>query len=533
MKNVTETACLRRLYSDRPTIIARAARAMSESTSFSADTRPTPAPPCLADTLAWLATPLANSLQDEFAAQSMHLRELSRHTPPALIRTTALDTLYTRSLAASLALAQSFTDSRPPVSRKVKNALRAAQSVLHELALTLLSTLNDVEAHLVRGLGQPAELTLWRALHILDKHFLLSALASNSPGRDTWLTLHRIFTTAQARGLADAHVADAPQSIRDAYFSCILLSCAQPATLSAREILFVVDYLARHNALTDPPEESNPVFTIEPWRDTPISLTARQSANSTNEPPSIRFSCKRLTARLRVEEAALSGNISAHQLNLPEFAATPAGRSLLRRLSERWSAPARRRFPRRRQGYRALLLGGLDNLIALFRTPNAAPPPASQWIIINESPDGYAVMHVSGETTGLEAGEIAALLNETGDCWQICLIRRRQSENQEHLELGLQILATTADSTTLLQLPPTPHQQRHGALLLPHLPPLRSHETLVTASDALPDPPNHFLLMIEKTNLAVREMRSTAILERSERIAIFSIEEAAEPPATD
>ena len=54
---------------------------------------------------------------------------------------------------------------------------------------------------------------------------------------------------------------------------------------------------------------------------------------------------------------------------LPGFAASPGGHGVLRRLATLWGHPAKRKFPRRRQSYRADLCSGLDRLWQLLRHP--------------------------------------------------------------------------------------------------------------------------------------------------------------------
>jgi hypothetical protein len=75
-------------------------------------------------------------------------------------------------------------------------------------------------------------------------------------------------------------------------------------------------------------------------------------------------------------------------------------------------------------------------------------------MVTNESPDGYALMHMSGQTDDVRIGDIIALQavdEQTGmsQAWHICIIRWAISENPEHIELGLQILAPSATAVEL------------------------------------------------------------------------------------
>jgi hypothetical protein len=84
---------------------------------------------------------------------------------------------------------------------------------------------------------------------------------------------------------------------------------------------------------------------------------------------------------------------------------------------------------------------------------------------------------------------VVAIRTDSDQNWQICLVRWALSENPEHLELGLQILAPKAVPAILAQ-------PSHGTgdtgtehlrvLILPAIPKLRSGQTLVVATGALP-----------------------------------------------
>ena len=228
---------------------------------------------------------------------------------------------------------------------------------------------------------------------------------------------------------------------------------------------------------------------------------------------------------LRNQLDSLESGAPPAQIGLPEFAAQAAGHGILRRLIAYWGNPGKRRFPRRRQSYRAELCCGLDNLWQVFRETPGLPVETSHWMVINESPDGYAVMHVSGNPGAIAAGDIAAIRTETSDRWQTCIVRWAISENQEHLELGLQILASKAIPATLtLQLPGKEETEKLPVLILPSVPPLRPLQMLVVPPGVLDTEPKHLVLMIEKRNLELREVRNTALDEQNSQIEIFSIE---------
>ena len=155
---------------------------------------------------------------------------------------------------------------------------------------------------------------------------------------------------------------------------------------------------------------------------------------------------------------------------------------------------------------------------------DAANVETSNWMITNESPDGYSIMHVLGSTLGTSVGDIVALRPENGSKWQVCIIRWAQSENQEHLEFGLQILATDAT-------PPcsSPHRKTEPTKPIlgnslpssspdPATPPRRNAHH---PSGLLEEQPAQLVPCRRKGNIEVREVR-TRLNEQNGQIEVFS-----------
>jgi len=124
----------------------------------------------------------------------------------------------------------------------------------------------------------------------------------------------------------------------------------------------------------------------------------------------------------------------------------------------------------------------------------------------------------------LSVGDIAAVRTGGEQNWQICLVRWAVSENPEHLELGLQILAPRAVPAILAQPSDALGTQHLRVLILPEIPLLRSSQLLVVASGALPKQRQKLILVIEKGNLVVREVKRTNIDEQTGSVDILSIE---------
>lgn len=479
---------------------------------------------------AWLDAPPPLNTTDDLPPLLSHLATLraSQVTPEQ--RASVLERLYTRSDSVLRTLLPTLSNAALPIpiSRKTRQLIRNLQNLLRTLAEDLLAAHNsDDGGQTLYGPRQAADLNLWRCLYALAQHLLISNLAASPAAVGIWQQLHQTYDTARRLDLV-SHVPEGVSgTLQNIYFSAVLLASAQPASFTSREVDFVAAYLEHFADQIDlvpinASKKTAAAFWIDPALDAAAFACSRKSAPP--ETSVLYFSCARLAALLRKQLAALEAGETPRQINLPDFAGTPAGRGVLRRLITYWGEPGKRRFPRRRQNYRSVLCVGLDSLWRLFQEGNEAGVETSSWMITNESPDGYAVMHVSGKTRGMSVGDVTAMRTETGESWQICIVRWALSENQEHIELGLQILATRAVPAFLALPAEASNGERLSVLILPQIQALRATEMLVVPSGALDNQPGKLILVVEKENIEIREMKSTHLDEQNSQIDVFSIE---------
>lgn len=495
-------------------------------------------PPALAETSAapmgiiaiveWLALPAHGDLGQELGTLKGHLLAMEDMAASAQQRHRVLDQIHERTVAAVAKLTPELDEAGLPLPRKLRILVKAAQDLLELLARHFLATLQDqVDDHLVKGLRQPPEVALWRTQFLLERHLLISALVAAPAVVGIWELVHRTYQLALARGTHTEAPPGSPTSQQQEYASTLLLACAQPASFNARELGFIADISRRHGQrlefLSATDERHRGLFWIDPSRDSPaVALTRRLPPPETAV---LWFSCDRLAHFLQQQLQALESG-SKTGVDLPEFAGSLTGRSVLRRLIRFWGTPARRRYPRRRQSYRVTLHAGLEPLASLLRGPLLEGEEGSTWMITNESPDGYALMHLSGAAEKLEVGDVVALKPENHPPgrggWQACIVRWALSENPEHLEIGLQILSPQALPATIAL--PGDHASTHPhVLVLPAIPGLRPNDSLVAPTGLLPDNQGSFILLVERDNLEIREVRATSMDEQTGRVEIFSI----------
>lgn len=467
----------------------------------------------------WLSTPLAEPADDALQLLHDHLTTLRNSSATDLERAELLDRLYTRSSTIIGHLIVSLQDVALPVPRATRELVHSLQGLLEALIddrLVVTDTLVESERNL----------SAWRNIKSLAQHLLIGDLVAAPAGAGIWGQLHHTYATARKANFADYTPDGETNSLQHIYLSALLMGCAQPDSFTSREIAFIAGYLQLFAHRVDAPSEfaleSASAFWVDLKRDSPAFPCARKTA-----PPetSIRyFSCEPIAALLNHQLDALNAGHTASQTELPDFAATPAGRGVLNRLAVYWGTPGKRKFPHRRRNHRAEVCTGLSSVWQLFHHETTTPPDVSSWMITNQSPDGYAIMHLGGTTGNLAVGDVTAIRSESEAAWQICLVRWALSENQEHLEMGLQILAPRAVPATLTLRSAVTGLAQLPVLLLPDAPPLRSAESLVVPSGALDGAERKLVLMMDQDKISVREMCATHIEEQTSSVEVFVIE---------
>jgi cyclic-di-GMP-binding protein len=489
---------------------------MPEPTAFSFPDLP----PMLQPLLAWLSGSRREGLPEELEAL-LQLLETLRHADLAGEPHTQLLNLLAAQIQQLIEPQfEQLPDVSLPVPRRVRRLTRAMQEVLQALAQDYLDLADQA------SIGRAARLPLLvEAMRCLTQHLLISDLVAAPAGLGIWQKLHATYhqgQTPDGRGESD--------ELRHLYAGALLLASAHPASFTSRELLFIAAYVDRQAAAlqisTVPPEQRHDMFWIDPSRDLPAQAQSRRMAPS--DTPLYYFTCEAVAEQAQKHLNALEQGIDAAQLGLSALADTPSGQGVLRRLGNLLGNPAKRRFTRRRQSYRAQLCPGLGSLWQLFSDPEELPEDISHWMITNESPDGYAMMHLAGKTSRLHVGDVVALRPEIegeDEQWQICIVRWALSENPEHVELGLQILAPNA-IPALLSIPShTTQEAPISALLLPEIPHVRPQQTLIVPAGTLnlDNRRRKLVLLVEQENLSVREIQTARVDEQNARIEAFTI----------
>lgn len=481
--------------------------------------------------LDWLA--LAHSRQEASEPDQLYRQLLLlRDTPiPSGQNVRLLDLLYRQAERIIEAERPLLREVSLPISRRIRQRVRVILKLLETLTQDYFNTLSELFDPQNKALSRAPQTTLRRIMHCIAWQIRINYLIASPPGMGLWQQAHAAFGTARRLGLADSMGPRGEASIQQIYTNSLLAAIAQPASFSGEELELIGQYIERTGispSLTaTPPADSTSVFWVDLDKDFPAHALTRRIPSA--DMRVMYFSCDAIARKLHEDLALLRQGIDASAIQLPPLADSRAGKSVLRRLENLWGQPGKRKFPRRRQSYRTHLCAGFSNLWRLHRTPGGEAE-LSEWMVINESPDGYALMHVSGHTHRLRVGDIAAI-QPTGEhaektpIWHICIVRWALSENPEHIEVGLQLLASHATAAQII-LPGAAAAQNISALILPEAPPLRPRQAMIVQTGALKDDRRRIVVLVEKDNLEVREMQPTSLDEQTSRIEVFSVEAA-------
>ena len=444
------------------------------------------------DILAWLAAPIPSDPMQDLAPLGRHLAALDRAQLDSPRYHRILDIFYDRTHRLSQQVKSRLREASQPLGRELRAMASSLIETHGRVAAGYERVLKDAGERLAHNKRRNPAFIAGRALRCLGEQLETSGMVAASTPPDLWLRAHAL--AREAREHYEPTSTVVPGVSLDAinlYKAMLALAAAQPEGFSPSEIALAGEYLAQFSAAAElrteaPPEDDNAWYWVDTERDMAPVPHGRRIPPRHGE--LIYCSFQRLARMLGEQVSALEAGMPAGNLRLPERAAEHAGRCALKRLQAHWSAPPHRQHARRHINYRAQVCIGLNELWQLLEHGEApqgvqtGAPHATEWMVLNESAAGFAVMHVAGAVEGLAQGSAVALREAPGKPWSICIVRWMKSENPEHIELGLELVAPAARSVQLLFRNGDTGQSPTPGLLLPALPALRDHPALLAPS---------------------------------------------------
>lgn len=482
--------------------------------------------------LHWLESEPADAVEDDLAALRAHL----------------LDAFGGAGLGANAEVLRALAERIGDIGARLRPLLVARQLpvevALFEANEQLCVLALDVATAIAGVAGSPGvarsgagdELCEY-AIGLVTEVFALSELAAAPPPAGTWRLAHDF----AARHRIDSAAADDP--LRCAYLRLLAVAVAQPEGLTGREIAWLYDFLDARvlgaavlangvgdasasawwidlgadlapQAVARRPAPSGSMLGGEVW-----SFNPRPMAQKLGE--CIEWVTARMTA---AELAGMQGEVEPLT---EEEALFPPGLSpletvaLLRRLRSHWMAAPVRGQPRRQHQYVVQVGIGLQAVWDLGGGAADDAGALQEWMVLNESPGGLAIMSVAGVRGEIEAGGALALRRDQGQAWSVCIVRWVRSDCPGQVEVGLQIIGQSFHPV-MVGFRGRAVQQLSPALALPIMEPLRRHPAMLAVAGTYAS--RRFVFVRETQTVYVAQARALGLDLQTPSVELFQYE---------
>lgn len=481
--------------------------------------RPQPQP-ILQSALAWLKAPPAGDPLHDLAALRQYLKEAAEAVIQPAQRLKLLELLQARADATSIILRPRLLDATLPLPHRLRTIAQGLLDVRGLLASAQLNSLHQLNTDPATVPEQDVVANSARVLANLAEQQQIALIVSTTVPNGLWLQAQDAFRLLEKAGGANDDGGG-----RDSLKIMLALVAAQPEAFTAREVSFLIEYLRKYCPAVELGHQPAPPlerwYWLEQSRDLPPVAIARR------QPPSqgtlLYFSCATLGKIASQHLIQLANGRSPEELRLPANS-IDENREVLVRAQQRWSSVPRRHSHRRPSHYRVEICARIQALWRLLHDGESTKvsrdaAPITDWMVLNESPSGFALMHVAGAIDDLAPGDALGLRTAPGRPWNIGLIRWARSDNPEHFELGLEMISPTAIPVEVVQ-PLAEESRRCSALLFPAVSGLDRNETLMTRRGQLDT--GAFMLIRETDNrLQVTQCQMHHLVLQTSKIEIF------------
>jgi hypothetical protein len=461
--------------------------------------------------LDWLSRPAVPDTAHELAALRAHLGELSALPISVNQFHRILDLFHIRADSLWDAVAARLRNADSAIPHDTRLLAHHVDELEKQICEGYMRVLYDIEHRVVRNRRRGPTSVAGRALKALHHRLVIAAFLTRPAPASLWRQAHRLFATSRSEPMPDNTAHKLDRHADRIYREMLALAVIQPERLSSAEVSATVDYLTRFAPAVvirdDVPVSADyRLFWVDLASDTaPVPVARRLPEAGVDV---VYFSCQRLGTLAAEQLRALEEGTDAQELLLPASVAQPAFRGLLHKLHESWAEPPTRHLLRRRQHYQVRMVVGLAAIACRLDNgcERGAEGTLPAWTVCNQSPSGYALVHEAGATAGVITGEVVAIRADSEKPWDICVVRRVLSERVETLEIGLQVLASSARPVRLAfrHAANTP-KALHTALLLPALPTLRTHDAMVVAAGIASS--QRFVMVADEDNTRISQGR--------------------------
>jgi hypothetical protein len=460
----------------------------------------------------WLdSVPLANTIEaSQLVRDGLAATNRSKIADDQRLR---ILELYRETIARLLpSIEELYFGTSLPLPERNRHAATLARDMLNELAygykIILLSLLNK---RISFGSGKQVPIVVERAIAALSQILMVCYKTYAPTPAGVWSELHQLFGYAARENCQDELIEDSeiPScSINLVYKQALLLALADPYRLMQGEVSKTADYLLRfgnHAQLLPLAQETGAsgFFLVRLDSDKPPQAMA-QSTTVMDARTDILLNTLGLARLLHHHITSLEAGEPYGKLNLPDK--HPKYLDLLRRLFRHWGIAPKRHFSRVQNQSAVEICTGLC-ATHHFLSGNNVPTSGSdeteeteitlqysaspidrtsqqtfrstRWALVNESAGGLALSKDSGDTVHLRVGEVIGIKPEKAESWTVGTVRWVRSDNPQHMEVGVQMLAPTARPVTIKPTIASSMEAEHAALWLPELPIIKQPATLL------------------------------------------------------
>lgn len=475
----------------------------------------------LQSALAWLETPLPADPVEDLPPLRALLIALNEDDIDGARLLERLELIGPRANALSVALKPKLLDANLPLAHRMRDIAETLIDMHVTLAECYQRVASEVNSAALPTIRTEVPLLCASAMQNLARQFEVSLLVAAPVPPGMWARAQTLYYLMRHSFTLDETLPGTTALADKLLKEMLALAAAQPEGLTPRETSFLMCYLARYAVAVDisakMPEHGDEWFWLKDTRDQAPMAVVRRA------PPAagrlLFFSCAELGQTTLELIARLTAGEPPEDLGLPTEAQLPAYIEVLRRAQGRWGAPAKRQFTRRHKSHRVQVCTNPGMLWQILGGKEDSDEAISDWMVLNESPEGYAMMHVSGLIMGLVTGSAVGLRSEANKPWNISIVRWARSDNEEHVEIGLELVSPGAQPVHIAAHGAPAGEAPVAALLLPPLPRLGRGETLLTTRGQFCL--GRFSLIQDHPRLRISECEPGKLAVRTSSIEIF------------
>lgn len=470
---------------------------------------------------AWLAKLPAD---DPFECARLLLEELQRLNGTrmrATLRQDATELFLAKANLVLPALDGKLARATLPLSTHSRSAAGLAEDLLVQLAYSYKLLLVEQGRRLFGFASSGrAMLPVVRATQLLARRLAIGYRMYATNPKGVWSELHQLHHFAARRGLAGKALPGESETPASIYRDALLVAFADPLKLMAGDLDRLQSYLESFGELATlaPAGQQKPgqgLFLVKPQRDLPGYALAKRH-HPMPQSQDLVLNTLPLAEKLLDQLARLAAGEDPAGVGLPATAAEPAYRDLMGRLVKHWGAVPNRRFTRLRTHARVEISVGLRGIWDFLELHGKPAPASGEWLVTNESPRGFALLHLSGPIEPIRVGEVVGIRTRDTQTCHICVVRWVLSDKPEHLELGLEEIAPAARPVSIRKTRDAADKPAEPVLLLPEVPSLNQAPALLAPLSAL-DSTCELNLGDLQSKLRVR---ATRLLERTVSVQV-------------